>query len=133
VGLLFDNDEAKEKIYLVYLKAIIRGVILSVLLLLIAAFVFYYSSLDEKYMNSAVWIITILGICYSGIFCSYKIGSKGIFHGMFVGVIYISLLGMVALLTEQGDINFMSYIIMFSMAVIIGGLSGMIGNILGKS
>lgn len=130
---MFDNGEAKEKMYFIYLKAIIRGVVLSVLLLLISAFVFYYSSLDEKYMNNAVWVITILGICYSSIFCSYKIGSKGVFHGMFAGTIYISLLGVIALLTEKADINFMSYIIMFTMALIIGALSGMIGNILGKS
>lgn len=129
---MYINEESRDKIYFVYLKSITRGVVLSVLLLLISAFVFYYTSLDEKYMSNVVWIITVLGICYSGIFGSHKIGSKGLIHGMAIGVIYIALLGVIALLAENGDINLISYIIMFAMAVIIGGLSGMIGVMLGK-
>lgn len=130
---MYLNEESREKIYFVYLKAITRGIVLSVLLLLVAAFVFYYTSLNEKYMSNIVWIITVLGICYSSIFGSYKIGSKGIIHGIVIGMVYIALLGLIALLSEKGNVNVTSYIIMFTMSTIIGALSGMIGVSLGKS
>lgn len=130
---MYVNDDSREKVYIVYLKSIIRGIVLSVLLLLIAAFIFYYTSLDESYMSNAVWIITVLGICYSCIFGSHKIGSRGLVHGILIGIIYITILGIIAFLAEKGDINMMSYIIMFTMSVVIGALSGMIGVMLGKS
>lgn len=130
---MYANNNKAEKIYLVYLKSLIRGIILSVLLLLISAFVFYYTTLDEKYMSSIVWIITVLGICYSSIFGSYRIGSRGLVHGILIGMIYTGILGIIAVLAEKGDINTMSYLIMLTMSVIIGALSGVIGNVLGKN
>jgi putative membrane protein (TIGR04086 family) len=133
VGLLFENDNPREKLYFVYLKAIARGVILSVLLLLITAFIFYYSDLNESFMSSVVWVITVLGICYTCIFGSYKIGSKGLIHGIILGVIYILILGLIAVLAENGGINTSSFIIMLVMAMVIGGISGIIGSILSKS
>lgn len=130
---MYLNEGSREKAYIVYLKAITRGIILSVVLLLAAALVFYYTNLDEKYMSNVVWIITVLGICYSSIFGSHRIGSKGIIHGMVIGFIYMALLGLIAFLAEQGDLNVMSFLIMFIMALTVGALSGAIGVLLGKS
>jgi putative membrane protein (TIGR04086 family) len=133
VGLLYIDDNPREKLYFLYLKALLRGIILSVLLLIITACVFYYSSLDEKLMGSIVWIITVLGICYTSIFGSYKIGSRGLIHGIFLGMLYIIILGIIALLAENGAINFVSYLIMLVMSMVIGAFSGIIGSMLRKS
>jgi putative membrane protein (TIGR04086 family) len=133
VGLLYVNDNPREKLYFVYLKALSRGIILSVLLLLIAAFVFYYTDLNESFMSSIVWIITILGICYTCIFGSYRIGSKGLIHGIFLGIIYILLLGLIALLAEKGGINNTSFVIMLVMSMVIGAICGVIGTMLSKN
>lgn len=130
---MFENENVKDKIYFVYLKAITRGIILSVVLLLICAFVFFYTSINENYMGNIVWIITVLGICYSSIYGAFKIGSRCLIHGILIGVIYTSLLGIIALLAEQGDVNTMSYVIMLSMSIVVGGLSGIIGSVLSKS
>lgn len=130
---MFVNENVKDKVYFVYLKAITRGVILSVVLLLICAFIFFYTSFNEKYMSNVVWIITVLGICYSSIFGAYKIGSRGLIHGILIGMIYTALLGIIALLAEKGDINTMSYVVMLSMSIVIGGLSGIIGSMLNKN
>ena len=131
-GFLFVNESVKDKVYFVYLKAITRGIILSVVLLLICAFMFFYTSLDEKYMGSVVWIITVLGICYSSIYGSYKIGSRCLIHGILIGMLYTALLGIISLLAVNGDINVMSYVIMLSMSIVVGGISGIIGSILNQ-
>ena len=127
---MYVNDNPREKLYFVYLKALSRGIILSVLLILIAAFVFYYTDLNESLMSSIVWVITILGICYTCIFGSYKIGSRGLINGICLGIIYILLLGLIAMLAEKGGINSMSFVIMLGMSMVIGGICGVIGTML---
>lgn len=130
---MYENEDSREKIYFVYLKALARGILLSVGLLLIAALIFFYTTLNEKYMDNIVWIITILGMCYGSIFGAHRIGTKGIIHGSAIGLIYIAVLGAMALLIQNGDFDMMSYIIMTIMALIVGGLSGMIGVVLAKN
>lgn len=121
------EKEDKEKLYVIYLKAVMRGIALSIVLLLITSLVFFFSNLDQNYMKTIVWIITIISICYASIYGSYKIGSKGFLHGALIGGIYIILIAIIALLAERGGLNFKSYIIMFIMSLIIGSLAGMIG------
>ena len=127
------DEQTNEKLYFVYLKAIIRGVVLSVVLLLITSFAFYFTNLSERYMSSAIWVITVLGICYSSIYGANRIGTKGILHGILLGIIYICILGVVGLLSETGEINYISYGIMLSMGIVIGGMAGILGINIGKS
>ena len=126
-------EQTNEKLYFVYLKAIIRGIVLSVVLLLITSFAFYFTNLSERFMSSAIWVITVLGICYSSIYGANRIGTRGILHGIILGVIYICILGVVGLLSETGEINYISYGIMLSMGIVIGGMAGVLGINIGKS
>jgi putative membrane protein (TIGR04086 family) len=132
-GHMRDHEQSGEKLYFVYLKAIIRGIVLSVVLLLITSFAFYFTNLSEKYMSSAIWVITVLGICYASIFGANRIGEKGVLHGIILGIIYICILGIVGLLSETGEINYISYAIMLSMGIVIGGMAGALGINIGKS
>ena len=128
-----EHEQTSEKLYFVYLKAIIRGVVLSVVLLLITSFAFYFTNLSERYMSSAIWVITVLGICYASIYGANRIGAKGVLHGILLGIIYICILGIVGLLSETGEINYISYAIMLSMGIVIGGMAGALGINIGKS
>lgn len=127
---MFDKENTQDKNYIIYTKAVSRGLLISIILILISAMLFYFTDLNENYMSSAVWIITILSICYSGIYGAFKIGHKGYIHGALLGAIYILILFIVAVLAERGQVNLKTYLIMFVMAIIIGGLSGMIGIVL---
>ncbi|MCX7885425.1 MAG: TIGR04086 family membrane protein [Caloramator sp.] len=126
------GKEDKEKLYVVYLKSVIRGIVLSIILLLIASLVFFFSSLNQEYMKTVVWIITILSICYASIYGAFKIGNKGFIHGAFIGGIYIIIMAIIALLSEKGNLNMRAYIIMFVMSLVIGSLAGMIGIVIGN-
>ena len=81
-------------------------------------------------MQITAYIISIIGICYSSIYGSYKIGKRGYLHGAFIGFIYIFVLSIIALLAEKGEAKGSSMLIMYVMSIIIGMLSGMIGTVL---
>jgi putative membrane protein (TIGR04086 family) len=128
---VFDKDSG-EKFYITYIKAVSRGIILSIVLILIIAAMFYFTSLSEEFLNTAIWIVTIISICYSSIYGAYKIAQKGYLHGGAIGAIYMILLTIIATLAEKGQLNLKAYFVSFLAAIVIGALSGMIGIIIGN-
>lgn len=124
--------DSGEKLYITYIKAVSRGIMLSILLILVIAAIFYFSTLTEEFLNTAIWIITIVSICYSSIYGAFKIGSRGYLHGAVIGALYMILLTIIATLAEKGQLNFRAYLVSFIMSIIIGALSGMIGIIIGN-
>ncbi|HAZ36247.1 MAG TPA: TIGR04086 family membrane protein [Clostridiaceae bacterium] len=127
---MFSKDENKKDYVKIYVKSIIRGILVSAALLLISTIVFYFTKLNGNYMQITAYIISIIGICYSSIYGSYKIGKKGYLHGAFIGFIYMFLLSIIALLAEKGEAKSSSMLIMYVASIIIGMLSGMIGTVL---
>lgn len=127
-----ENVKGKDKLYIVYLKSIIGAGTLSIILLILASLLFYFTEFSEAQMSTAVWVITVLGICYTGIFSSMKIGTKGYIHGAILGAIYTILLGTIGMLTDSGNINMKVFIITFIMSVIVGMFSGIIGIMIKK-
>lgn len=132
VGFLYSKGENSEKSYLVYIKAIIRGLVLSLILLLLTAIVFYFTALSDQFINLAAWVITIVTICYSGIYTSYRMGRKGLIHGMLIGLLFIITLILIALIASKGELRMITYVIMLITGIIVGGLSGVIGTLINK-
>jgi putative membrane protein (TIGR04086 family) len=128
---VFDKDSG-EKLYITYIKAVSRGIVLSIVLILIIAAIFYFTNLSEEFLNTAIWIITIISICYSSIYGAFKIGWKGYLHGGVIGAVYMILLTIIATLAEKGQLNLKAYFVSFLAAIVIGALSGMIGIIIGN-
>lgn len=125
------KDDIKENVALVYLKALIRGVILSIVLLLVTAIVFHFSNLDPTYIDTVTFIITVLSIVYAAIYGSFKIKSKGYLHGGIIGLLYMIVVAMISLFVQKGNIHYKGLIIMMIMSLVIGIFSGMIGILLG--
>jgi putative membrane protein (TIGR04086 family) len=128
---VIDKDSG-EKLYVTYIKAVSRGIILSIVLILLVSAVFYFTNLSEGFMDTAIWIVTIVSICYSGIYGAYKAGKRGYLHGAAIGALYILMLTIIATLAEKGRININAYLVLFVMATVVGALSGMIGILLGN-
>ena len=127
-----EGIEGKDRFYITYLKAIIGSGVVSIILLVIASLLFYFMDFNEEQMNTAVWVITVLGICYAGVFGALKIGSKGYLHGAILGCIYTIIVGTLGMLTEAGKINTHTFIVTLIMSIVVGMLSGMIGMALKK-
>lgn len=128
---MIDKDSG-EKLYITYVKAVSRGIILSIILVLLLAAIFYFTNLSEGFLNTAIWIVSIVSICYAGIYGAYKAGRRGYLHGAVIGALYMLMLIVIATLAEKGKININAYLVLFIMAIVVGALSGMIGIILGN-
>ncbi|GIW49044.1 MAG: hypothetical protein KatS3mg079_520 [Caloramator sp.] len=124
------KQDIKENIPIIYLKSIIRGIILSIVLLLITAVVFHYSNLDPKHIDTVTFIITVLSIVYASLYGCFKIKTKGYLHGGIIGILYMVVVGMVSLFVQKGNIHFKGLVIMLIMSLAIGIFSGLIGIIL---
>lgn len=125
------KDDIKENVALVYLRALIRGVVLSIVLLLVTALVFHFSNLDPAHIDTVTFIITVLSIVYAAVYGSFKIKSKGYLHGGIIGTLYMVVVAMISLFIQKGNINYKGLFIMLIMALVIGIFSGMIGILLG--
>lgn len=129
---MLSKEEPKQGILLTYGKSLIRGLVLSILLVFVSALLYYYAGLSEESFETATWIIIILGICFGSIYGAMKIGSRGFLHGALIGGLYIVVLGIIAFLVEQGEVSLRGFLVKLVMALVIGALSGMIGMVLNK-
>lgn len=120
----------KDSVFIIYCKALFRGLILSIILLIITAVIFYFTKVDNSYIDTAGWIINILGICFSSIYGAGKIGNKGFIHGALIGILYIAVIFLISLITGGINVSGLSILIKFVMALIVGALSGMIGIVI---
>jgi putative membrane protein (TIGR04086 family) len=130
VRFLFSKGEIKQGILLTYGKSLIRGLILSVVLIFGVALLYHFGVLGEESFTTAIWIVLILGICFGSIYGAMKIGSKGFIHGALIGALYIIILAMIAFLIEQGKVTLSGFLIRLVMALVIGAFAGMIGMVL---
>lgn len=124
---MFLQASSNDKMSIIYAKSVIRGILLSIILLILGALVFYFTSLNQDYIETFVWIVSILSICYASIYGTFKIGHKGFIHGAILGAIYTAVIAIIAILAERGQLDMKSYLIMLVMSIVIGALSGMIG------
>lgn len=116
----------------IYIKAMLRSLVLSLILLLAAAVLFYFSTLEEHFLELAVWIITIVVICYAGVYASFRIGRRGLFHGIVIGMLYVMILILIAWIAAKGSLNLAKYGVLLAAGMIVGGLSGRLGTLLRK-
>jgi putative membrane protein (TIGR04086 family) len=126
------NTEKIEKKYLIYIKAILRGMGLSILLVFLCSILFYFTALSDEYIDLVAFIITVAAICYSGIYVTYRIGSRGLIHGALVGGVYVLLLMCIGFVGESGELSMVSYCIMFIAGILVGALAGVIGTLINK-
>lgn len=124
------DNQKESKLASIYAKAILRGIILTLILILVVTAIVYFAQIDESYYRTITWIINILAICYAAIYGVFKIGKKGYLHGALIALIYSIIMFLAALLSDKGAVNIRTYIVIFIASVIIGALSGMIGMIL---
>lgn len=129
---MLKKDDSNQKLYMIYIKAVSRGIIISIVLLLLTSLIFYFTSLNHDIIGTVVIIIAVISICYAGIYAAVKRGQKGYLHGACTGAIYMIILFLIAYLADRGQVSIKSSCIMFAMSVVVGALSGMIGMVLGN-
>ncbi|MEN6350273.1 MAG: TIGR04086 family membrane protein [Syntrophomonas sp.] len=116
-----------QKILSIELRALVKGLILSLILCLIAATVVYYSNLSETIFPSLGRIILITGAFFCACLVSSAHGSKGLLRGVTMGILFFIILFIATLVFGSSHIAFKSFFYSLLTFIIAGGLGGILG------
>ena len=117
----------KNNNYLPAVEGVLRGFIITVILLLIFAVVMTFVEVSSKASYIFYLITTILSIMYAAIYAVRKIGKRGWFIGILVTILYLSILYIVSIISGHSMVIGSGGFLRVLLAVIVGALSGIIG------
>ncbi|MDD2497919.1 MAG: TIGR04086 family membrane protein [Desulfitobacteriaceae bacterium] len=112
----------------VSMGSVIRGLVISyvliIILSLILSLIFYLSPLSELWMKPFGVVTAALALFCGGYGAGRSAGTKGLYHGLFVGILFILLMAVTSL---ASGISWSSFIVKSAyslLAAAIGGISG---------
>lgn len=117
----------KNNGYLPAAEGVLRGVIITVVLLLIFAVVMTFTEVSEKASSTFYLVTTILSIMYGSIYAVRKIKRRGWLVGIIVTILYLLVLYIVSVISGNSSVIGADRIPRILLAVIVGALSGIIG------
>lgn len=117
----------KNNSYLPAAEGVLRGFIITVVLLLIFAVVMTFIEVDEGASSMFYLITTLLSIMYGSIYAVRKIKRRGWLIGIIVTLLYLLILYIVSIISGNSSVIGTDRIMRFLLALIVGALSGMIG------
>ena len=113
------------------IKKVIKGsafsIIITLIGLLIYSIILSYTSVSESTIPTIVIIITAISVLIGSTISTSNIKKNGIINGMFVGVIYISIIYLLSSIVTGNFLLNITSIIMIITSVLTGALGGIIG------
>lgn len=117
----------KNNGYIPAAEGVLRGFIITVVLLLIFAVIMTFTEVSEKTSSIFYLVTTILSIMYGSIYAVRKIKRRGWLIGIVVTLLYLLVLYIVSIVSGNSSVIGTDRITRLLLALIIGALSGMIG------
>lgn len=117
----------KNNIYLPAAEGVLRGFIITVVLLLIFAVIMTFTEVSERVSSIFYLVTTILSIMYGSIYAVRKIKKRGWLIGILVTILYLLVLYIVSIVSGNSSVIGADRINRFLIALVVGALSGMIG------
>ena len=110
-----------------YLIAIFSFAISIVLFLIIVSLIFAYTNIDDRYIDSAIFLSMAISAFISSFFLCKKIKKKGIIHGVLVNIFCVLILFIISCILYH------QFSITNTLVIYIGicSLTGLVGGILG--
>ena len=108
-------------------EGVLRGFMLTLVALLIYSVVLKFATLSDGISSMFILVLTLISILYGSIFSAKKISKKGWLVGASVGLLYIVIIYLVSLLAGREAALSLKDLIRVTLAVVVGGLSGMLG------
>ena len=114
-------------LFKVFFKNLMIEFVLSILLLILLAFLLSTTSLNENIINPSIIFISSFSILIGAFFSSVKIKTKGIVIGSLQGISYMLILYLISSFSNMNfSIGFES-IVMITVGIICGALGGIVG------
>ena len=111
----------------ILLKAVALALILSVVLLFIAALIFYFTALSEKITPYLVFGVSLVAIITGSSYAGKQIGTRGWLYGGIVGLIYvIAMLATGIFVRDSVAVN-LNLITKLFLGFVFGAIGGMWG------
>jgi putative membrane protein (TIGR04086 family) len=117
----------KNNGYLPAAEGVLRGFIITVVLLLIFAVIMTFTEVSEKTSSTFYLVTTILSIMYGSIYAVRKIKRRGWLIGIVVTLLYLLVLYIVSIVSGNSSVIGTDRVTRLLLALIVGALSGMIG------
>lgn len=117
----------KSSAYLPAAEGVLRGFIITVVLLLIFAVIMTFTEVNEAISSLFYLVTTLLSIMYGSIYAVKKIKRKGWLVGIVVALLYLLVLYVVSVISGNSAVIGVNRLMRFSLAILVGTLSGMIG------
>ena len=111
----------------ILLKAIALALILSVVLLFIAALVFYFTAVSEKITPYLVFGVSLVAIITGSSFAGKHIGTRGWLYGGIVGLIYVALMLITGLFVRDSIAISLNLFTKLFLGFVFGAAGGMWG------
>ncbi|KYH36027.1 hypothetical protein CLTEP_04210 [Clostridium tepidiprofundi DSM 19306] len=108
-------------------EGVIRGIILTVIALLIYSAITMIFPDNVKVKAIFLMIITCISVLYGAAFAAKKAGRKGWLTGMLVALLYCFVIYIVSVIAGRGFIIGTKDILRILIALMVGALSGMLG------
>lgn len=108
-------------------KGVVVTLVLAVLTCLLAGAIFYFSSASERFLPWVAAGILLFSVLTGSILTATQAGSKGLLHGMGVGLIAFILLWVIAMVALPGPLAIVGILQKFVILVAGGALGGMLG------
>lgn len=109
------------------LKGIFHSLLLALVLSLLVAVVVYYSGLKETVLYSSAKLILIISVFSGGCYVSKRYASKGLVHGISLGVLFFTVLLVLSLLLDPSYIDMKTFITTLALCIAAGGAGGILG------
>lgn len=110
-----------------YLIGISSFIIATMLLLFIVSIVFAYTKIDDRFIDSGIYLSLAISAFISSFILCKMIKKKGLFHGVIINVISILII-FIASCILNNNVVFTNTLGIY---MAICGLSGIVGGILG--
>lgn len=117
----------EKKAYLSVAEGVLRGFILTLILILIFAAVMTFKEVSQQASSVFYMITTLLSVMYGTIYAVRKIKRRGWLVGAVVSMLYMLILYIVYMIGGDSNILSSGTYIRVLLALAVGVLSGMLG------
>jgi len=109
------------------LRGLAWALIISVLLSLLISLILHFTSISEAFLPSFATLIFFLSILLGSTICARHAGHKGLFHGLWVALIYFLISLILSVFFSAGPFSWAVFAKKIAYTILAGVLGGIIG------